>query len=120
MTINARRAAERRGHRAETLAALLLMAKGYRVLEKRFRCRAGEIDIIAQRGQRLAFIEVKERATTDNAAWAVTPRQQARIIAAAETWLARKPPKRDFEIGLDVILIAPWTWPKHIVDAFRA
>jgi len=120
VTSKVRRAAERRGRRAESVAGLWLMAKGYRIVEKRFRCHAGEIDIIAVRGRRISFIEVKERATPDAAAWAVTPRQQARIIAAAETWLARKPPKRDFEISLDVILIAPWSWPKHTAGAFRA
>lgn len=120
MSTTARRAAERRGHRAEAIASLLLMAKGYRIVEKRFRSRVGEIDIIAARGRRIAFIEVKERASTDEAAWAVTPRQQARIIAAAQSWLARNPPKRDFEISLDVILIAPWSRPRHIAGAFMA
>jgi putative endonuclease len=115
----ARRAAERRGRGAETLAALLLRAKGYRVLERRFRSPAGEIDIVARRGRRVAFVEVKERAGADDAAWAVTPRQQARIARAAEHWLAARRYAGDFDIGLDVILVAPRTLPRHIPDAFR-
>lgn len=114
-----RRAAERRGQWAEGLASLILRAKGYGILERRYRSRSGEIDLIARRGCRLAFVEVKERGSVEAAAWAVTPRQQGRIIRAAQGWLARRPQMQDFEIGFDVILIAPWTWPRHIRDAFR-
>ena len=119
MTTDRRRAAERRGKKAELVAAALLRLKGYRILQRRFRCRAGEIDVVACRGNRVAFVEVKERKSSMEAAWAVTPRQQARIARAAEAWLASRPPQRDFEISFDVILIAPWSWPRHIVSAFR-
>lgn len=98
---------------------MVLRAKGYRILQQRYRSRVGEIDLIARRGRRLAFIEVKERGSIDAAAWAVTPRQQGRIVRAAQSWLARQPQMQDFEIGFDVILIAPWSWPRHIADAFR-
>lgn len=115
-----RRAAERRGHRAEALAALLLRAKGYRILDKRFRSRAGEIDLVARRWKRLAFVEVKIRETAGDAAWAVTPRQQARIIRAAEHWLAiRGATGGDLDMSFDVVLVAPWGWPRHIESAFR-
>lgn len=119
MTAAARRSAERRGRGAETLAALFLAAKGYRPLTRRYRSPAGEIDLVVRRGRRIAFVEVKERRTVHAAAWAVTPRQQARIVRAAEGWLARNAPHGDFEIGFDVVLISPRTWPRHIVDAFR-
>ena len=119
MSRPARRAAERRGQRAETLAAFLLRAKGFRIVERRFRSRAGEIDLIARRGRRLAFVEVKARATAGEAAWAVTPRQQARIARAAEHWLAIRGQGVEFDITFDVVLIAPWTWPRHISSAFR-
>src|SRR3954449_3708043 len=87
----ARVAAFRTGVSAESRAAAFLMAKGYRILEKRFRTRYGEIDIIARRRNLLAFIEVKARATLDEAAYAVTTRQQARIIEAAQAWLVAHP-----------------------------
>jgi putative endonuclease len=79
----ARVAAFRTGLSAEARAAAYLMAKGYRILAKRFRTPHGEIDIVARRRNLVAFIEVKARASLDEAAYAVTPRQQARIIAAA-------------------------------------
>jgi len=119
MTRPARRSAERRGQRAETLAALSLQLKGYRIVERRFRSVAGEIDLIARRGKRLAFIEVKARRTASEAAWAVTPRQQARIARAAEHWLAMRGWDEDFDITFDVVLIVPWAWPRHIASAFR-
>ena len=116
---NGRKAAERRGHRAELLAALWLNLKGYRVLERRYQTGVGEIDIVAVRGRRLAFVEVKLRASAEDAAWSVTPRQQARVARAAEHWLARKPAFQAHDIGLDVVLVAPWTRPRHLRDAFR-
>lgn len=114
-----RKAAERRGHRAELLAALWLNLKGYRVLERRCRTGVGEIDIVAVRARRLAFVEVKLRASAEHAAWSVTPRQQARIARAAEHWLARKPAFHGHDIGFDVVLVAPRTLPRHLADAFR-
>jgi putative endonuclease len=67
----ARVAAFRTGLSAESRAAAFLMAKGYRILAKRFRTPHGEIDIVARRRNLLAFIEVKARASLDEAAYAV-------------------------------------------------
>lgn len=114
-----RAAAERRGRRAETLAAIWLMLKGYRILERRYRTPAGEIDLIASRGRRIAFVEVKVRTLAADAAWSVTPRQQARIARAAEGWLARHPGFQAHDVGLDVVLIGQGAFPRHIADAFR-
>ena len=119
MSRPSRRAAERRGQWAETLAALWLQAKGYRIVARRFRSRAGEIDLVARRGRHLAFVEVKARARAAQAAWAVTPRQRARIARAAEHWLAINGAGQDLDMSFDVVLIAPWTWPRHIASAFR-
>src|ERR1700732_5636229 len=77
-------AAFRTGLSAETRAAAFLMAKGYRILAKRYRTPYGEIDLVARRRNLVAFIEVKARASLDEAAYAVTPRQQARLIAGGE------------------------------------
>ena len=66
MTADERRARLRRGRLAETLAAAALMAKGYRILGRNVKTRAGEIDIIAVRGQRIAFVEVKRRLTGED------------------------------------------------------
>ena len=115
----ARVAAFRTGLTAEARAAAYLMAKGYRILAKRFRTPYGEIDIVARRRGLLAFIEVKARASLDEAAYAVTPRQQARI-AAAQAWLMAHPEHADFELRFDAMLIAPRRLPRHLIAAFDA
>ena len=55
----------------------------------------------------IAFVEVKARATLDDAAFAVTPRQQQRIIDAAQGWLVAHPEHAEFEMRFDAMLIAP-------------
>ena len=116
----ARVAAFRAGLSAESLAAAYLIAKGYRILARRFRTPHGEIDIIARRRNLIAFVEVKARASLDEAAFAVTPRQQARIINAAQAWLAAHPEHAEFELRFDAILIAPRHLPRHLLAAFDA
>jgi putative endonuclease len=115
-----RQAAFSRGISAESQAAAWLIGKGYRILARRFRCAAGEIDIIAGRRGTIIFVEVKARATLDTAAWSVTGRQRARIVAAAEIWLANNPKAQFTDLRFDAILIAPRKLPRHIVGAFEA
>jgi putative endonuclease len=116
----ARVAAFRTGLSAESRAAALLMAKGYRILAKRFRTPYGEIDLVARKRNLLAFIEVKARANLDDAAYAVTPRQQERIIEAAQAWLVAHPEHANFELRFDAMLIAPRRVPRHLLAAFDA
>ena len=113
-------AAFRTGVSAETRTAACLMAKGYRILAKRFRTPHGEIDLVAKRRNLVAFIEVKARATLDDAAYAVTPRQQSRIINAAQGWLMAHPEHAELELRFDAILIAPRSLPRHLLAAFDA
>jgi len=113
-------AAFQTGISAETRAAAYLMATGYRILARRFKTPYGEIDLIAKRRKLVAFVEVKARARLDDAAYAVTPRQQGRIIAAAEAWLAAHPEHSDHELRFDAILIAPRRLPLHLPAAFDA
>ena len=117
-------AAFQTGLSAESRAAALLMAKGYRILAKRFRTPHGEIDLVAKRRNLIAFIEVKARASLDEAAYAVTPRQRARIINAAQAWLqvwlTAHPEHADFELRFDAMLIAPRCLPRHLLAAFDA
>jgi putative endonuclease len=115
----ARRAAYRRGRLAEFSAALLLRAKGYRIAARGFRCPAGEIDIVARRGRLLVAVEVKTRATIDAAAEAIDQRQRSRIERAMGVFLSRHPGHAECDIRFDAILISPWRWPRHIVDAWR-
>jgi putative endonuclease len=116
----ARVAAFQTGISAETRAAAFLIAKGYRILARRFRTPFGEIDIVARRRNLLAFIEVKARERLDDAAYAVTPRQQSRIIAAAQGWLMAHPEHADFDLRFDAMLIAPKSLPRHLLAAFDA
>ena len=113
-------AAFQTGLSAESRAAALLMAKGYRILAKRFRTPHGEIDLVAKRRNLLAFVEVKARASLDEAAYALTPRQQARIINAAQAWLVAHPDHAELELRFDAILIAPRRLPRHLLAAFDA
>ncbi|MBZ0139897.1 MAG: YraN family protein [Pseudorhodoplanes sp.] len=116
----ARQVAFRLGLTAENRAAAVLVAKGYRIISRRWRSAAGEIDIVARRGNVLVFIEVKARAAFDAAAYAVTARQQRRIAAAAAAWLAVNTDDAGCDIRFDVILVAPRRWPRHIEAAFDA
>jgi putative endonuclease len=109
-----RRARLRRGRLSEALAAAVLIAKGYLILGRNVKTRAGEIDIIAVRAKRLAFVEVKRRATREDAEAAVTARQAARIRAAADYWLAGRPRFHEHEQGFDLILLVPRRFPRHI------
>ena len=116
----ARIAAFNTGLSAESRAAAMLLAKGYRILARRFRSPFGEIDIVARKRNLVAFVEVKARATLDEAAYAVTPRQQARISDAAQAWLMAHPEHAEFELRFDVMLIAPGHLPRHLLAAFDA
>ena len=116
----ARIAAFRTGLSAEARAAAYLMAKGHRILARRFRTRYGEIDLVARRRHLVAFVEVKARATLDDAAYAVTPRQQRRIIDTAQAWLMAHPEHAELELRFDAMLIAPRRLPRHLLAAFDA
>ncbi len=115
-----RQVAFRVGISAESRAAALLIAKGFRVLARRWKSPLGEIDIVARRRRLLVFVEVKARENLDDAAWSVTGRQRARIIGAAEAWLAAHPDPNIQDIRFDAMLVAPGRIPKHIAAAFDA
>ena len=121
MTSRRQRGAEsfRRGLGAETLCLWLLRLKGYRILARRYRSRAGEIDLIARRGSVVVAVEVKARSGQDRAGEAVLWRQRARIVRALENYLAMHPRLRESSLRFDVMLVAPRSWPRHIRDAWR-
>ena len=114
----AQRKAYHDGIMAETLVAWLYRLKGYRIVARRYRSPVGEIDLVAAKGRRLAFVEVKRRRTRDVAAFAVTAKQKRRIVRAAQYWLASHPNFAGHDIAFDVVLAAPWSWPRHIDNAF--
>jgi putative endonuclease len=111
-------AARRAGRGAEVLAALWLMAKGYRILGFRLRTPQGEIDILALRGPVLAVVEVKRRRTLQEALEAVTEDQRTRLTRAAMTVASRRRSLADRLIRLDLFALAPGVRPCHIVNAW--
>jgi putative endonuclease len=133
------------GRRAERIACWLLRLKGYRILAVNWRCAAGEVDILARRGNVLAAIEVKRRAAGlvagesagDAALFAISPHQQARVARVAELFASRRGDCRGLELRLDAITVTeptsrPWTllaralpsvfqwgWPRHFPAAWQ-
>jgi len=112
-----RRVAEEAGRRGERLAGWWLRLKGWRILDRRVRTPAGEVDLVARRGNLVAFVEVKARATAAELDFAIDERRLARVAAAAEI-LAPRYAANGEDIRIDVILIAPGARPRHIENAW--
>ena len=114
-----RLAAYRRGRSGELRALWWLRLKGYRLIARGERTPVGEIDLVMRRGRVLAFVEVKARADLDQAARAIAPRQQQRILRAANAFLQQRPDLLALQARFDAVLIAPGRLPQHLVDAWR-
>ncbi len=115
-----KRSNHKRGLRAESAAAWLLRAKGYRILALRYKTPVGEIDIIARRGRTLAIVEVKARAKLADAADAIHHKNRQRVVRAAQHFLHAHPHFGELTIRFDALLIAWYRWPKHLIAAFDA
>ena len=109
---------EKRGRRAEFWASLFLFFKGYRTLERRFRSKRGEVDLICKRGNTIVFVEVKARKTVDDALHSIAYKQRKRIEAASEDWLRLVGTKAKSH-RFDMVAIVPRRIPTHIKDAWR-
>jgi putative endonuclease len=114
-----RRAAEKSGRRAELIAEIAYRLRGYEILERRFRAPGGEIDLVARKGRLLAFIEVKRRASADEAILAVTPRNRARLERAGAGFLSLRPQFGAFAVRYDVAAVVGWR-VTLVRDAWRA
>lgn len=114
----ARRRALARGRRGETLCALWLRLKGYRIVARNLRTPQGEIDILARRGDTLAIIEVKRRGDLTAAGEAVTARKRRRLSLAARAVLARLPDSERLSVRYDAMLIGGGRIV-HLRDAWR-
>lgn len=112
-----RQAAEAAGRRGERLAGWWLRLKGWRILARRVRTPAGEVDLVAKRGNLVAFVEVKLRATAAELDFAIDARRLARVAAAAEYLMPTYAEPGD-DIRVDVVLIARGTPPRHIENAW--
>ncbi len=108
------------GLSAESRAAAYLVAKGFRILSRRWKSPLGELDIVARRRKLLVFVEVKARATIEAAAESIDARSQRRIASAAEAWLATYPQPSVTDMRFDAMLVAPGKMPRHIQGAFES
>ncbi len=111
------------GDRGEDIAAAHLEAKGYRVIARNFRCKAGEIDIIAMRGDVLCFAEVKTRkpGRFGRPCEAVDWKKQRRLINTAQLFIKLAPRLKRLSPRMDVIeveLIGDAARVTHIENAF--
>lgn len=113
-----RRKAERRGRTSEYIAAIYLLLKGYRIVALRYRTRAGEVDIVARRGDVAVFVEVKARREEGLAVDAVSFAAQQRIRAASDIWLSRQADAASLSQRYDIVAVLPGRWPRHFRDAF--
>jgi putative endonuclease len=94
-----------RGAAAEDTAAAYLVAQGMKLLERNYRCRFGEIDLIVQDGRTLVFVEVRQRSSAafGGAAESITPAKQRKLLRAARHYMAQH---RDFpDCRFDAVLL---------------
>lgn len=114
MTSRAER--EAKGRKGETLAAWYLRFKGWRIVARRVKTPRGEVDLIARRGRTLAFVEVKWRSSAAQLDQAIDPYRLRRVAAAAEVLAARHAREGD-TLRIDVLLLAPGRFPRHMANA---
>jgi len=110
--------AEQRGRRGETLACWWLRLTGWRILARRVRVGAGEVDIVARRGRTIAFVEVKWRASSAALDTALDARRLKRVARAAEA-LAGKFARHGEDVRIDAMLLAPGRLPRHMANVWQ-
>ena len=112
-------AARRSGRQGEVVAALWLMARGYRILGFRLKTPQAEIDLLALRGRILAIVEVKRRADLLAALEAVGVDQRERLRRAGLAIASKRPALAGATVRLDLLALAPGRLPMHIPDAWN-
>jgi len=113
-----RQSAEKRGRGAETVACWYLRLKGWRILARRARVPGGEVDIVARRGNMVAFIEVKARANDDAADVALDQWRLRRVAVAAERLAPRYAQTGD-DIRIDAMFVVPRRLPRHLTNVWQ-
>jgi putative endonuclease len=113
-----RKSAERLGNWGESAAAWWLRLHGWHIIARRVRQHQGEIDLVARRGRTTIFVEVKTRRTEAELAQAIDE-WRLRRVAAAVRQIAHKYARPDDDIRIDVVLIMPWRWPRHLVNVWQ-
>jgi putative endonuclease len=116
--VKSRAEREALGRRGESLAAWYLRLKGWRVLARRVKTPRGEIDLVVKRGGLVAFVEVKWRASARELDFAIDAYRLRRVAAAVEA-VAHRYAARGEDIRIDVVLLAPRSWPRRIANAWQ-
>lgn len=110
------------GKRAEFIALQYLRLKGYHLVANNYitgrGTGAGEVDIIVCNQTDIVFVEVKKRATLDEAAYAIKPQQMQRIRRGAESFLSKHPQFSNFNVRFDAVLVQSFFQIRHIENAF--
>lgn len=109
----------KRGQWGELYVRLWLIMRRWTILKHQWKTPLGEIDIIAQKGRLIAFIEVKNHASYDDSRSVITPKQQKRIINAARFFIKEHPAYASHDMRFDAILLHQWWAVEHIADAWR-
>jgi len=109
---------ERQGRRGEALAACYLRLTGWHILAQRVKTPRGEVDLVARRGRTVCFVEVKWRRSAAELGQAIDAYRLRRVAAAAEH-LAARFVRHGEDVRIDVLLIAPWCWPRRVVNAWQ-
>lgn len=110
--------ANKKGIYAEWFACIFLFCKGYKIIKRRFKVSAGEIDIIAKKGSLIIFVEVKARKSGAQALDAISFNSQRRISNAAQWWLSKQRGGGEFSWRFDVVAIVDWRLPIHFKDVW--
>lgn len=113
-----RQKAEKQGRRGEARAAAWLRLKGWAILDTRVKTPVGEVDIVAKRSGLVAFVEVKWRSKVEDLDHAIDEYRLRRVAAAAEA-MAHNYAKDGEDLRVDVILLAPKAFPRHITNAWQ-
>ncbi len=109
--------ADARGREGEDEAAQWLAGQGWEILARRVKTRQGEIDLVARKDGLVAFVEVKWRRRAADLATAIDERRLARVAAAVEA-VGHQYATAGEDMRIDVILLAPGAFPRHIANAW--
>ena len=114
-----RTARQQTGDAAEDAALAHLLGQGLQLVQRNFRCRGGEIDLIMREGATVVFIEVRARASGSHggAAASITPAKQRRLILAAQTWLQAQPGTPPCRFDVVALEGGRMQWLRNAIEA---